>query len=242
MFSSRHRIVTPKITQPDSGGNPVLWIVVVLILLAWSWFVFDYAKKHSGADISYFDSEVARLNNEILVLQKRIEELRLESATFQRSAQVDKTAATLAKQDLKIFQQEKADLKREVEFLNGLLSDKNKKSIVRLKHFNLMKLEQKNRFSMNLTLVHLSKVAGTVKGKLSIHIEGYQSGKSVKLNMADLVITDNDIQKLGFKNFQKIEGDFELPGDFVPNAVIVSANFDGKKLDEFSETVPWQIN
>jgi len=241
MFSSRHRIVTPKIIQADSGGKSWWWLLLLLIIVVvWSWYVFDYGRIRAGADIQLFEQEIDQLESKIDQQKKKIAALRLQSATYQRAAQVDKTSAREAMQNIRHYQQEMAELRREVDFLNGLLSDKAKKAIIVLKQMALTSSE-KNVYNLEFTLVHLTKVNGSAKGSGTLTLSGELNGKNKSLKLAELTADKMQSFKLGFKNFQKIETSLRLPDNFIPQSLTIETDLEGKTIEKFKQTLPWVI-
>lgn len=242
MFSSRHKIVAPRIVQPGAGSRK-WWIILLLVLVAvWSWFVFDFGRQRAGLHVDVYDSRVAELEKQMEQQAKKIEQLRLESASHQRSAQIDKNAAMQAQHSLKEFQQEKAELKREVDFLNGLLSDKAKKAVLRLERLLITEVSESNSFNLRFTLVHLTKVGGSAKGNVSVMVEGSLAGKNKKLGLAEMASDKKSSMKMGFKNFQKFEEMLTLPEGFEPTSITISAEIDGKNIEDFEQTKPWSID
>ena len=241
MFSSRQKIVTPKIVQHGSKDHK-WWLLLLLVLVAvWSWFVFDFGRQRAGLDSQGYQTEIDTLEEEIRQKNKRIDELRLESAAHQRAAQIDKNAAVLAQQGLKELQQERAELKREVDFLNGLLSDKSKKAVLSLKHLQVSKMAGSNSYNLSFTLLHLSKVGGKAKGAVTLLVSGLQDDKKMHLKLENVTADKQKTLKMGFKNFQKFDVTLTLPDGFEPVDVTVSANVESKDIENFEQTLPWQV-
>jgi len=243
MFSSRQkvRIVAPKIVQPDTGRWK-WWVLLGAILLAvWSWYVFDYGRQRAGVDVGAINDDIAELEAIIDKQDKKIEQLRLESASHQRAAQIDKKAVLLARQNLMESQQEMAELKREADFLNSLLSDKAKKALLRLRQFTISSTATANSYRLKFTLVHLSKVGGSVKGKATLSIIGKKAGKAATLTLDKITDNKQKTMKMGFKNFQNFETTVTLPEGFTPERIKISADVDSKTLEDFEQTKPWQV-
>lgn len=241
MFSSRHKIVTPRIVQPDSSNRKWWFLFFLVLVVIWSWFVYDFGRQRAGFHSSSFASEIAELEEQLELKEKRIEQLRLESATNQRSAQIDKNAAMMAQQDLRDLQQEKAELKREVDFLNRLLSDSAKKAVIRLDKLAIARASTDNSYRLRFTLVHLSKVGGSAKGNVFITVTGSKQGKQQQLALESLTTDKTKSLKMGFKNFQQFDVTLTLPEGFEPLNVTVSADVEGKTLEDFKQTQPWRI-
>jgi len=243
MFSRRYKVVAPKIVQQNSGARK--WLILLYVILAGllSWFAFDYGRLTSGVSRAAYEDKIDERDRAVRQLNQRIEEIRLEIASLQRSSQIDKSAAQLAREDLKRFQQDQAVLEREVAFLNSLLTDKAKNAVIRLKHLEIAPTDDSNKYRIEFTLLHLSKVGGKVKGSVSLSVTGNQSGKTQILPLQK-IISGSDVKtlKMGFKNFQKFIVTVNFPENFRPESLKITANPEGKDLEKFEEDRDWKVS
>ena len=241
MFSSRHKIVAPKIVNQTSSAWKWWLTGFIIFTLAWSWLVFDYARKTSIEGAQSYEDRIAEQRKKIVRLNKKLDELRLEAATYKRSAQIDKSSAELAREDMKRIQQEAAELKQEVKFLTSLLSDKVNKGIIRLKQVSLLKLPGKGQYKLGFTLVHLSKVGGKVAGQASVVVSGTRDNKPETLQLQDIASDGKASMKMGFKNYQAFEVSLKLPEDFIPEKYTITADPEGNDVEKIEETRPWAV-
>jgi len=242
MFNSRSRIVAPRIVQHESSSAK--WWVMLLLLAcaATGWFAFDYGRLTAGFDAVEYDKQLQAMQQLIQKQEDELARLRLEAASIERGSQIDKTAVEVVRAELTRLQNDKAELEKEVELLNGLLSDKSVNAAIELERFEVARLEQKNRFNLSFRLVHITKVGGTVKGWAKIEVVGKLAEKDKTFSLGEIAIDGEDKLKLGFKNFQKLETVVELPEDFYPETVTISAETSNKNLQEFEETLDWQLS
>jgi len=242
MFSRRYKVVAPKIVQQNSGAKKWLFLLYVSFAVVISWFAFDYGRLTSGVSRAAYEEKIDERDQDIKQLNQRIEEMRLEIASLQRSSQIDKSAAQLAREDLKRFQQDQAVLEREVAFLNSLLTDKAKKAVIRLKHLEISPTDESQKYRIEFTLLHLSKVGGKVKGSVSMSVTGKQSGKTQTLSLQKIISgSDAKTLKMGFKNFQKFIVTVNFPENFRPESLKITANPEGKDLEKFVEDRDWKV-
>jgi hypothetical protein len=242
MLSRRYKVVAPRIVQQDSGGKKWWFLLLVIFIVGWSWLVFDYARSTSGVSRDSWKAKLDERDASIEQLNQRVEEMRLEIASLQRSSQIDKSAAQLAREDLKRFQQDQSALKHEVSFLNSLLTDKAQKAVIRLKHLAITASEESRKYRIEFTLLHLSKVGGKVKGKVSLSVAGKQSGKPETLPL-EKIITNGGFKTLtmGFKSFQKFIVSVKLPENFRAEKLNIVAAPEGGVIDKFEESLDWKI-
>ncbi len=241
MFSSRHKIVAPKIVSQTSSSWKWWLAAFVVFTAVWTWLVFDYARKTSIDGVQSYEDRIGEQRKQIIRLKKQLDELRLEAATHKRSAQIDKSAAELAREDIKSIQQEASELKQEVEFLTSLLSDKVNKGYIRLKQVGLSKLSDNDQFRLSFTLVHLSKVGGKVSGNATISVTGTRADETVTLAMKDVSTEGEASMKMGFKNYQTFDVTIELPEGFIAEKYTIIASPEGKDIERIEQTRPWAL-
>ena len=241
MFSSRPKVVAPKIVHHGSGINPAWWIVAIVLLAGWTWVVYDFSHNDSFQLSLSDNQQVETLKNRVALLNKKIEQIRLQAASYQRSAQIDRSAAMLAREDLKQNMEELAELKREVEFLTGLLTDKDKKAVLRARHFSISSGTGSQSFFVEFTLLQLSKVGGKVSGAVELEVSGMQAGKPSVLTLEKITTEKLKTLKMGFKNFQNFKQEINLPKDFEPGQLTIRAIPTGKVVDKLEISRPWQL-
>jgi cell division protein FtsB len=242
MFSRRYKVVAPKIVQQNSSGKKWWFLLFVGFSVALSWFAFDYGRLTSGVSRAAYEEKIDERDQTIKQLNQRVEQMRLEIASLQRSSQIDTSAAQLAREDLKRFQQDQAVLEREVAFLNSLLSDKAKKAVIRLKHLEITPTDESRQYRIEFSLLHLSKVGGKVKGSVSISVAGNDSGKPKVLPLEKLMSSgDFKSLKMGFKNFQKFIVTVNFPENFRPESLKIIADPEGKNVEKFVEDLNWKV-
>lgn len=239
-FSSR-KVVAPRIVQEERPVWPYWLIMMILAAAVAGWFAYDYGRKTAGLDVSSFEKQEDTLRQDLAGMKFRLEALRLKAASCQRDAQIDREAVERAKQELQAIQREKAELQREVDLLNGLLSDKSLKAVLQLEKLLIKATGKEQAYRLTFTLVHLSKVGGKVEGFANLDISGKKAGKDQTLQLQDIVQPADTKLKLGFKNFQKIEVDVKLPEAFEPESIRIFTDTASKNLEAFEQTVPWLV-
>ena len=86
------RITTPQIVQSDAGPNLWLWSVLIIACAVWTWQVYEYGGSNAQYAESRSASNFEELRERIAGLNAECDELRLQSARFERSGQIDRQA------------------------------------------------------------------------------------------------------------------------------------------------------
>ncbi|MCB1785258.1 MAG: hypothetical protein KDJ33_03335 [Gammaproteobacteria bacterium] len=236
------RIISPRIVQPGEGGvRPWLWIAFLIALGAWSWQVFQFGQQRAGFDVGRRDAAEDRLRERVAELQEENDVLRAAAARFERAGQIDRAAVDKVKAEVKALQDERAELKRKVAFLNTLVSGGDKKALI-LDDYRLVEVgEREYRFEITVSKP-ADEDQDTVSGQVSIRVKGTLAGVDKTLEMDAL--TDGKRSNFGirFKSFQKLKTELQLPGDFTPATVEVAVRPDGKAFKSFDQAYSWAVS
>jgi hypothetical protein len=77
------------------------------------------------------------------------------------------------------------------------------------------------------------------RGTIDIRIEGVDKGKSVTLQLADVVSDIKKPMKFGFKYFQNFEGVMNLPDEFQADSLHVKLKPSTGKIKAIDEQFSW---
>lgn len=240
MFSRRPKVVAPKIIHPGSG-NRKWWLFAFFVFVAgWSWLVYEYAVHSTDSRVKTYAEQIRELRQALETEQGRLEQYRLEAASYQRSAEIDKQAAQLARGDLKLHQEQIASLKKEVKFLNSLLTDDNQKAAIRLKHLSIIPMAEAG-FRVDFTLLHLTKVGGKVTGQATLEVAGMLDDEAKTLQLAEINEKKLESMKMGFKNFQRFSVNITFPETFTPETIQIIADPENDTIERYEVERTWKV-
>jgi len=229
---------TPRIVQP--GGKSWIWIILLgtSLLGAVTWQAFDYGRQRAGYDVEKRDFQQVALQARVEKLEKERDELRFEAAKFERANQINQSAAIAVQDDIKILQNERAELKRKVEFLKSLVSGDI--TMLQIKDLALQKTEKGDTYKYAFSVSKRAKGRDKVRGTLVIAVSGQLKGEAHTLDMASLGIKAKRLA-MGFSFYQKFEGEIVLPVGFIPKTLNVTVNPSDKKFKAFDEAFDWKV-
>jgi hypothetical protein len=198
-----------------------------------------YPSVLSGDGSSGFIAMQHEEQNEIL--QDSRDQLRQQVVELRRRSQVDKEALRLAKGELQGLQDERLRLEEEVARLRGLVVPGGGKEKLRIQHFRLEKMNRVGRFRYIFTVSKITKDTGYAAGRIWMKIYGKQGGsqRTLPLNM----VTTEKIEslKMRFRQFQKVEGAFQLPQGFKPLGVTIEIRPENTNITPIKSNFDWVV-
>lgn len=243
----RHSIRTPHITQ----ANATQWLIpalssLVVALLVVALVAYFYPGEPEPGPCTTTTPEVRNtdqdhidaLQKQIARLEKERDKYRLQSAQYERASQIDQKAVSTVQADLKKLQEERAELRRQVEFLKSLVSGDI--TSLQLIDFKIEKTDEKHTYSYTLKVSKRAKGQDKVQGSLVFHVVGKKAGKTTKLREKDLRLTGTR-RTMNFQNFQNYKGTFTLPDGFTAKTFRIAVKPKGDKFKSFEKDFPWSL-
>lgn len=231
------RIVTPRIVQSRSGWRPWLWVALLVVLVAWSWQVFEFGRVQASLDARMGDPSQTDSLQRIAELEQERDALRARAARFERAGQIDRAAADSVQAEIRALQEERAELKREVAFLKRLVSGGDSKLV--LDSHSLTTLG-KLAYRFEVTLSKQTEDEDTINGHAFISVSGQLDGVEKTLDLQTLTNGKRPNIGIRFKNFQRLTTDLSLPAGFEPAKIEVAVKPDGKSFRSFEQSFDWK--
>ena len=164
------RVITPRIVQPGGGGARTwLWMLFLAALAAWSWQVLELGRHRGGIDVGQREKAEAVLRERIAELEEERDVLRAAAARFERAAQIDRAAAERVQSEVKMLQDERAELKSQLAFLKSLVPGGGKKLV--LDDYSLTEIGER-AYHFEVTISKRSDDADTVSGNVTVSVNG----------------------------------------------------------------------
>lgn len=192
-----------------------------------------------GVVISYYAGMYRASNAEQAVNDSKAEQLKQSSnqlsqelTQLRTNAEVDRQTIEEMRQLVMTQKAQMAAAERDLGVYKDLLSPHVKTNPLGVSFglFTVFALPEKNHFSYKLVVQKLSTKEADFSGTLEFSVSGLQAGKSIQLSLHQIStqVTSASIP-LDFKYFQTLEGELQLPRDFIPQTVELVVNTDNKK-------------
>jgi hypothetical protein len=170
-------------------------------------------------------------------LAARNAELESQNQSLAQQQQTSNTTIAALKQAMANRDVEMQKLKQEQAFYAKLIGIDGSRTGLGVHSIALTPVKSTNAWNFTITLVNTAENADSARGKLTVAVEGVQSGKLTTLDWAHLSGSGGkDGIPFAFKFFQQVQGSLALPKGFVPNRIAVTLRPDSgsgvtRKLD-----------
>lgn len=217
-----------------------LWLfVVVSVVLASGWWLFDYGRSRAGFDGAEASSERNSLVERIRQLEDEITALRAQKAIHERAREIDRHAYDRVDASLKEQQNEVLELREEVIFYRGIVGSSDQVRGLQILSFLLEENGGERNYRYRLILNQLEKSNRVIKGRVHLTLIGLQDNAQVELPHAEISKKSSKGELFRFKYFQELDGDIVLPEGFVPLRIKVKAKSRGKKPKSIERIYNW---
>lgn len=237
------RIRPPQIVQ----SRPERRIVLILSLLALAsagWIVLALSltrpiqhnemvliePEFKSEDLSKLEQISTQRREETEVLEHRLRTLRQEH-------QDEIEATREAQASIRQLQAENAELRSQLDFLTQLLGgDDGSIAISDLALSPTGDNAVRYWFKVSRTDTGEALISGEVR----LEVRGQQEGETRYFGLADLTANQRSGHRLGFRNFQEIDGTMELPPDFEPEELLVIVIPDNSSTEGAQRQFDWR--
>lgn len=192
--------------------------VVFVISAGGGWFFSEYLSKWVEQRTA---KSRAQLEAELMELREENAQLRERVVLAERSSQINQQAAMEVKRNLTALQDELLALRQEVTFYRNIVSPPDAKPGLRVQSLKLEKGSAEGLFRFKLVLTQVKGNDQLVRGAVNLMVEGHEAGEQKRLPMEMVLLPKGRELVFGFRYFQNLEGELQLPAGFVPQRIVV---------------------
>lgn len=212
-------------------------ILILIITLYAGIELGDYLANTQFKNNSMLQSSVNNLKAENEKLTKELNILRVE---------ID--VANLAQQ--KTFNEIKQGIEREkalqkdIAFYQQIMAPELTQQGFVIDAFNVEKSLSLRSYRFEIVMTQRELIKNTVKGNLDITLEGSELGESKQYSLQSLLVDANQQLAFGFKYFQVIESELQLPENFQPEKIVIHADIYQfkRKKGELHSSFNWVLS
>ena len=211
-------------------------IMVITMLIALAWWMYDSGRKFAGFDSGLAERELARQAELNARLQTENAALRQEVAASERQLQIERsTYGDLAKQ-VKDLSDENTSLKEDLAFFQSLLSAGSKEA-VSIYRFNVEPDSLPGEYRYRLLLLQMGPRQKEFQGKLQFVVDVLQNGQKSVMTIPERNQGDLEAYNINFKYYQRVEGSFRVESGAVATSVQVRVFENGANDAKLTQTV-----
>ncbi|BAN69898.1 DUF6776 family protein [endosymbiont of unidentified scaly snail isolate Monju] len=226
---SQRQFKTPRIVQTERR-QVWPWLLGGVALAGVAWLAYHQGQQHAGYYANASEAEITALQARIGELREECDQQRELAARYQRAAQIDRAAAEEVRESLRVAQEEQAKLRKQVTFLNSLIS--GKVTALEVSEVKLARQGNSSEYAFSFLVSKRDKGGERVSGRLELRLSGLLDEK--RLDIAQGL-------KMGFKHFQRFGGKLKLPVGFIPRELVIKGYPDGRKFKPFEKRIKWQV-
>lgn len=215
-------------------------IVVFLIFVVGVLGAFLYGKWYSG----YADSSSVTERDELLILTKQqnkeLVELRKSLATANSGLEIDKKSNKDLQQTVKDLNAKLTQAENEVAFYKRVMKPTEGEKRLRLQTWDLKPTAKKDVFDFELVISQNSQTNARLEGRALVNIIGKKGNTKMAIPLKDLSPQVDELSiKFGFKFFQRVQGQINLPLNFVPEKVEIILQSTGYNAERLENIFEW---
>ncbi|MFT5034155.1 MAG: hypothetical protein ACI9OO_002091 [Bacteroidia bacterium] len=220
------------------------WLMVSLLTVLLSWQVYSLGVIHAENGVSGSYSDYLALKQREDWHQTRFDTVneKLRSREEQLyAAEQQLEIELLTNRELRSLltqaSSEQRDLDEQVRFYEGIVGTDKVSGGARVDSFVMYRIGESRSFVLDVTMVRSGQSAQRIKGQARLDLVGSLEGEVSELILfAD---GNNDHRKVGFKHFQVIRDEFELPEGFMPTEFKLKIDVIGRRKYPIDATYQW---
>ena len=228
------------VTTQEPGRRRRAFLIIALLAAVAAWGLFAAGQRTGGYRHGAANDARGALEDELAAVTGENERLRSELAEVRTSAEVNEQARQLLKDDLADLQSQVAELNGELDFYRDIMGPGEGPEGLQIRSVD-MEPSALNpaRWRVQVVLTQVRKHDRRANGSMSIIVEGRQGADTVRLNVEDLTDQEDDLV-YGFRYFQTIERNLDLPDGFAPQRVVVTLKPREKGTDPVTGSYEWR--
>ena len=157
-----------------------------------------------------------------------------------RARQVEEQAYAEIERHLVALQTQVLALEEEVAFYRGIVAS-SKEQELKVRKLFVFHGSKPSAYRFQVVLTRNVKDDKVLSGFVSISIAGESGGESRKIPAESLLGRSDGKIDFSFRYFHKLEGQFDLPPDFVPHRIIVRVTAPEGASDVTEKAFNWVV-
>lgn len=204
-------------------------VVALAVALAMAGWIYDAGRRFAGFDRSASEEEIAALRQHVARLEAEAARFRGVANASESNLQIERTALDQLSHQVKLLEDENTRLKENLAVFENLASGEIKGDGISVSRLRVDPDGPRGQYRYRMLLAQQSGPKGhEFNGRLQLHIAFQQPGGE----NAMIVVPrpgDPGAEKfaVSFRNFRRLEGSFQLPGDVKIKRVEVRLIQDG---------------
>jgi hypothetical protein len=197
-------------------------VAVLSVSLAFAAWIYDAGRRIAGFQSGESTREIQALRERVVELDEELSKFRSIAGSGESTLQIERATQQQLARQVKVLESEKAGLKQDLAFFEGLIPASESGGEVGVK-ISRLRIEPENvsgQYRYRMLLVHHGgRQVKEFKGSLQLLVKVQHGGKDVMITFppdSDQGVRKFDIE---IKHFQRAEGVFMVPAGAVVKSV-----------------------
>jgi hypothetical protein len=215
------------------------WGLVAAVFLVASYF-FGRMVSHESEQQAI--ERVIWLENELDKFQTAYQQANQDLIMQAQTAKVDNQSNQQLVETVKQMQQTQLSLESELSFYRKIMAPELDQEGLTIANFQVTPSNNGNSYSYKLVLTQAGKQDQFLKGSVSLILHGQLAGKTKAYRFRELGTFKSKDFQFQFRYFQNLEGEIELPADFIAEKVEIEAKTSGLRKNQSAQyQFSWNI-
>lgn len=218
-------------------GWPALPLLLALAAGFW------LGHRQGGGELRSLQTALAEGERQLQRLRLSAEEQAREQARLETNAEVDRASIEALRQSLQRERRGRARLQEQLRFYQGLMAPGESAQGPGIHSWVVRPLPVPRQYHYRLTLHQQAARHSLLSGRVEVEVTGLREGRGHRIELPLLMTTpQSSTLRLGFRYFQHLEGELELPEGFEPLQVHVVARIAKPRSMTVERQFPWQAD
>ncbi len=194
----------------------------------------------AGQDSAQAEVGQRHLRRQVALLEEENRKATEQLARLQTDQRVDREAYAQIEQQLAELQGKIIEQQEELAFYRGIVGGPGQGGL-RVQDFSVV-AGQGTGFRLRFVLAQVKQTEREVRGQLQLRVEGSRGGRHMSMDAGSLAASASAARlSFGFRYFQDIAMDLELPADFTPQRVVIRILPTTRGVQASVESFPWAV-
>jgi hypothetical protein len=215
----------------------VFFAIIIIIII---WYLYDNPRLNAIRTQLSQVNDINILLNANMDLRKQNKELSEKNLKIERLANVDNETSIGLQNEIKSLQEQIFNLRRELTFYQGIITASSYSNGLNIQGLHIESTHKKGFFKYKLVLTNIGKSDKMAEVSVDIKVEGNDKSGFRTLKLNEISAGAGYKERIKIRNFERIDGSFDMPDGFQPLRVLVDLKQHGGEKLRLHRVFEWQ--
>ncbi len=215
----------------------VFFAIIIIIII---WYLYDNPRLNAIRTQLSQVNDINILLNANMDLRKQNKELSEKNLKIERLANVDNETSIGLQNEIKSLQEQIFNLRRELTFYQGIITASSYSNGLNIQGLHIESTHKKGFFKYKLVLTNIGKSDKMAEVSVDIKVEGNDKSGFRILKLNEISSGAGYKERIKIRNFERIDGSFNMPDGFQPLRVLVDLRQHGGEKLRLHRVFDWQ--